>query len=422
MPKRITFIIVIIIFCAIAFSGYLHEQDIDDLAYVIALGFDVGEESNLKITFQVSIPSENGSNSDSGSSSSSSSEKGSSDTLTKSIECDSIYSGLTKINSIISKDLNLSHCKFIIFSEELATEGISEYISTLENNPELRSTCNIIISTCTAEEFLNGTNPVLENSTAKYYEIITTASKYTGYTANITLNDVYTGLSDTFGETCAILGTMVENNDSSSSSEGGSSEESSSEGTSDSDSEGSSSSSSQSEISLEGLAVFKGDKFVGELSVEETVSYLIITNNLKECTLSIPSPFSNDKMIDLHLTQHDNTKNQVSLSPFTPNITSEVFLEVTILSENSDFDYSSSDDINQLQDTISSYISDMITSYYEKTAKEYKSDISGLGKYAVYQFPTISDWNEFNWLDQYENSTFHVITNISINSSYFISS
>ena len=137
MFKKMFYVMGIIIFCAVAFSGYLHEQDINDLAYVIAIGFDVGNDDKLKLTFQISIPSGNSSGS-SGGGGSSSSEKGVSDTLNQTVECNSFNSGLNTANNIISKRLNLSHCKFIIFSEELASLGILDYIYTLENNIELK--------------------------------------------------------------------------------------------------------------------------------------------------------------------------------------------------------------------------------------------------------------------------------------------
>ena len=235
MLKKISSTIIIVVFCAIIFSGYLHEQDLDDLAYVIAIGIDVGSDDNLEVTFQISIPSENGSNNSS--SSSSSSEKEASDTLNKSVECKTINSGLDLANNVVSKRLDLSHCKFVVFSEEIASYGIYEYIYTLENDLELRSNCNIIVSTSKAKEFLETSNPVLESSTAKYYEIITTASKYTGYTSNVTLNSVFTSISDTFGEVCTILGHINEEDG------------------------------KKPEIVLSGLAVFKGDKMVGTIPV-----------------------------------------------------------------------------------------------------------------------------------------------------------
>lgn len=430
MFKKMFYVMGIIIFCAVAFSGYLHEQDINDLAYVIAIGFDVGNDDKLKLTFQISIPSGNSSGS-SGDGGSSSSEKGVSDTLNQTVECNSFNSGLNTANNIISKRLNLSHCKFIIFSEELASLGILDYIYTLENNIELRSNCNILVSTSTAEEFINSSTPILEHSTSKYYEIITTSSKYSGYTSNATLNTVYTSIVDDFSETSTMLGNVQKEegseDESSSGGESSSGEGSSSDG--ESSSGGNSSSSGQtssedgmaSDIIIGGMAVFKKDKLVGTLSKEETVPYLIVTDKLKECVVSIPSPFSEGNYIDLHIYDFSKTKNSVKLDSSGPQITTNVTLKSTILSNDFDFDSSSNEDIAKIISAASDYFKEQIMNYYEKTAREFKSDITGLGKHAVYKFPTIADWEEYNWSEKFETATFDVNVQVNIESSYFIS-
>ncbi len=431
MFKKMFYVMGIIIFCAVAFSGYLHEQDINDLAYVIAIGFDVGNDDKLKLTFQISIPSGNSSGSSGGGDGSSSSEKGVSDTLNQTVECNSFNSGLNTANNIISKRLNLSHCKFIIFSEELASLGILDYIYTLENNIELRSNCNVLVSTSTAEEFINSSTPILEHSTSKYYEIITTASRYSGYTSNATLNTVYTSIADDFSETSTMLGNVQkeEGSEDESSSGGDSSSEESGSSSGGNSSGGNSSSSGQTssengmptDIIIGGIAVFKKDKLVGTLSKEETVPYLIVTDKLKECVVSIPSPFSEGNYIDLHIYDFSKTKNNVKLDSSGPQITTDVTLKSTILSNDSDFDSSSKEDIEKIISAASDYLKNQIVSYYEKTAREFKSDITGLGKYAVYKFPTINDWKNYNWSEKFESATFDVNVQVNIESSYFIS-
>lgn len=425
MFKKMFYVMGIIIFCAVAFSGYLHEQDINDLAYVIAIGFDIGNDDKLKLTFQISIPSGNSSGSSGGGDGSSSSEKGVSDTLNQTVECNSFNSGLNTANNIISKRLNLSHCKFIIFSEELASQGISDYIYTLENNIELRSNCNILVSTSTAEEFINSSTPILEHSTSKYYEIITTASRYSGYTSNATLNTVYTSIADDFSETSTMLGNVQKDEgseDESSSGGDSSSEESgSSGGNSSSSGQTSSENGMTTDIIIGGIAVFKKDKLVGTLSKEETVPYLIVTDKLKECVVSIPSPFSEGNYIDLHIYDFSKTKNNVKLDSSGPQITTDVTLKSTILSNDFDFDSSSKEDIEKIISAASDHLKNQIMSYYEKTAREFKSDITGLGKYAVYKFPTINDWENYNWPEKFETATFDVNVEVNIESSYFIS-
>ena len=78
-------------------------------------------------------------------------------------------------------------------------------IYTLVNHIELRPDCNVIVSRASAYDFLSNSKSELESITAKYYEIIATSSRTTGYTADITISDVFNRLIDTFGEASAIL-------------------------------------------------------------------------------------------------------------------------------------------------------------------------------------------------------------------------
>ena len=76
-----------------------------------------GTENDLKVSFQIAIPSKTASSS--GSSSNSSSD--SPDTVIDSIECPSVEYAISLANGYISKKINLSHCKVIVISEDVAS-------------------------------------------------------------------------------------------------------------------------------------------------------------------------------------------------------------------------------------------------------------------------------------------------------------
>ena len=86
----------------------------------------------------------------------------------------------------------------------------------------------------------------------------------------------------------------------------------------------------------------------------------------------------------------------------------ELFLlivEINLLTE---------DKLNLIQNTVKRHIEKQIYDYLYTTSREYKSDISGFGRYAVKNFRTINDWESYNWLENYQNSTFKVNVDISI--------
>lgn len=178
-------------------SGCHSSFNIDNLAYTVAIGLDVGENNKIKVSFQLSVP---------GSESSGSGSAQSDSSIVNTIECSSIDAGINILNTYLSKEVNLSHCKVIVFSEEFAYLGVGEALYSLMNNIQIRPDCNVIISRCTAEYFLNNSKPILEKLSAKYYEIAPTSSEYTGYTDNVTLSEFFSEYTDSLSECHGILG------------------------------------------------------------------------------------------------------------------------------------------------------------------------------------------------------------------------
>ena len=135
--KSIILLFIILILPLFFLTGCSEDSSIENLAYVIAIGIDKGENNLLRLSLQFATP-ESASSGNGGSGSGSTSES----TITTA-DCSSIDSGINLINSYISKKINLSHCKVVVFSEELAADGIGDEIYTLINNIQMRPDCNV---------------------------------------------------------------------------------------------------------------------------------------------------------------------------------------------------------------------------------------------------------------------------------------
>lgn len=373
------------------------DKTIDKLAYVISIGFDKGKNDKLEIFFEISTPT--GSGSGSSSSNSGSSEKSSSSTII-SVECSSLDSGLNLLNSYLSKEVDLSHCNIVVFSSELAQEGIHDYIYTLINNVEVRPSCNILISTCSIEDFFINSSNSLESYSANYESL---NENLTGYTEIVTISDFFSKTTDSFGEPCAIL-CGLSSNDISTLDQESSSKDKKEENT----------------LKTLGLAVFKQDKLVGFLSPLETFAHLIITNELKNCTISVPSPFDEKESIDIYLTRKSDTKIKIDIINGKPIINVNCFLTAKISSVSNNHKYLDEKNIKLLESSANDYIEQLCLDYFENTAKKYGSDIGGLGKYVVSKFLTWDDWNNFDWQTAYKNSSFNVNVDTTITSSYLL--
>lgn len=329
-------------------------------------------------------------------------------TTISTVECASINSGLNTINSYVSKRINLSHCKVIIISESLASKGISEHIYTLINNMEIRPNCSIIISRCTAKDFLDNAKPSSETLTARYYESVLKSTQYTGYTEDMELMDFYSAFKSTTSQAYAVLAgvnvpaTQVKNT---------SADKINIDASYEADE-----TPIEDETSLQsmGLAVFKDDKLVGELNGLESICHLIVTNKMENCMITIPSPFEPNGIINLQLQLSKNTQNNVNVSNGSPLISCSVYLEGNIISSSNNVDYSSKENLELIEKYANAYIEGLISQYLYKTSKEFQSDIVGFGKYLRDGYLTWEDWEKYDWLSKYQNSFFDVTVKTSV--------
>ena len=404
-------IIIITIIISIAFTSSHSVQSVDDLAYAIALGIDVGDKENLKVTFQFNIPS-------------SSSESGageSAPSIIDSVEANSIDSAINLMNAYVSKEINLSHCKIIVISQELAKNGIEKEIYSLMNKVQIRPDNQVIISTCTAKEYIESVSPTLENLVAKFYEVLPRSSEYTGYTINAKLGEFFNQLVCKTCEPSATLGSMVkeEKSENDSSEEGNSSSEGSN-GSSSSGGEASKALSAKNGVGNLGVAVFKGDKLVGQLTAEETLAHLLLRNELKKCNITIPDPEEDDKEIDLYLTSNQSAQIDINIINGTPFIKTNIIANARISSINDISQEMSEERLKRIEESAANYLKELLYNYLYKTSKEYHSDIAGFGKYALKEFKTNTEFEEYNWLSHYQDAFFEVNTKVKIKSGFLL--
>lgn len=107
--------LIILVIFANGFSVAYTSREMGNLAYILALGIDVGEKSKMKVSAQFT-------KSASVSPGSGTSAEDIDNIVLVSGEADSIFSAINLLNSYIGKEINLSHCSLIIFSEEFAKQ------------------------------------------------------------------------------------------------------------------------------------------------------------------------------------------------------------------------------------------------------------------------------------------------------------
>ncbi len=399
---RNIFIFILIIVFIMAFSNSYLSLSIDNLAYILAIGIDKADENNLLVTFQFSTTTQ-------------ANEAGTAEkapAIINSVKASSISSAINLLNGYVGKQLNMSHCKIIIFSEEFALDGISEEVYTLINDTQVRPSANIVISKCPAKDYIENTSPELENLISKYYEIFTNSSQYTGFTADSTIGKFFNNLICTTYQPTAILGGLTSDN---------LSDESNSDYNKNYNIK-SNTAPIEGENGSEniGIAAFHRDKIVGELDALESIAFLTLNNNINRFLVSIPDPINSGRNLDIYLSPKNSPSVKVDTSSSSPFINVSLDFSGQIYSMSDNSEYLKPEVLDTISESCKQYLETLFLNYLYKTSKELKSDINGLGKYALKNFFNTQEFDSYNWHKNYQNAFFKVDINSIVKSGMLI--
>jgi spore germination protein KC len=406
MIKKYCMLLVLIILCS-SFTGCYDKQEVDDMAYVIAIGIDKGKTNILRLTLQIARPTAIGGES---------AEGGEEAIHIITVETPSIFSGLNMANNAVSRKLNLSHAKAIVFSKELAMEDVSSYINALKRDRETRPNIQVLVSRTSAEDYIRAVNPTLVINPAKFYELSFKTYKYTAFTADTDLHRFNSNAKSISQSAVAVLAGVNEVTDSDDINLKGSTYKNKGrdlplEGDFKA---GDISKAGETQAEIMGLAVFDGSRMVGELDGGETSLYLMITGEYNESFITLPDPMKRDKVVIIDVKKSREPVLRVQLDGDKPKIYINVKLEGDIQSIQSGIAYESLENIAILEQEYENSIKRGMERLLNRSAVELKSDIFGFGKKAKANFLTWDEWEKYEWKKKYPNSTFEVEVDFKI--------
>ncbi len=375
--KKILTLMIILNISLFVFTGCNNTTGIDNYYFIISIGLDLSDNGLIKLSVQ---NSSNSSESESGGSSDSSSQ--SSTYKIYSVEANTIDEGIAILNNYLNKKINLTHCSALIISEELAKKGVKTYINTLANNPELRHTCNIIISSTTAYELMDKVSNSGEVFSARLYDYLTNTTDYTGFTVKSTFGKFFQGLDNDYYEPTAIY-TKV----------------------------------NDSTVQTSGIAIFEKDCMIGHLDASDSIAHLITTNDLEESVITLDNPFLEGEKIDLKMSLYKDTDIDIQLINNTPFISISVYPEGAVLSSGNNFNYIDNENIKKLENNINNYIEKLLNDYLYTISKEYNTDIVGFKALYKSKFLTRDEFYKTHWDEIFQDSFFKITVNTKINSS-----
>lgn len=391
-------------------SGCYDSKEIDDFAYVSAIGLDKGVTNELKMTLQIIIPKLQGGENGQGGGSSGENQ------TTTTVETPTIYSGLNMINNYVSKELNLSHAKMLVISEELAREGTIKYVHAMMRGREFRGNMYIVVSKTSAEEYIQNNKAVLEANPSKHHEIQLKSYEYTAFTANTTLIDFY------LRQECSCVqavATLVDVSRFESSKDFNVENSTYKHKERDVPLEGDFTAGNipqtgESKTEMMGLAVFDGDKMVGELDGEDTGFFLMLIGDFKRAYYTIQDPLEKDYFVVLRVSESRDPSINTYLKGDKPFSNIRINLECDILSIQSGRNYESTKNLHILEAAAEEFFVKGINRFLNETTKQLNADVCGVGRSLKSKYLTWEEWTSVDWLKKYKDTSFKVDVDVKI--------
>ena len=386
----------LIIFLLIILSlyGCSDAAEPDTLGYVVALGIDKAEdpESKFDITIQFANPVtiSGGASQEGG--------KGGQDSIKNiTVTAPGIYSAVNVANHIVSKVFTLSHTKVVVFSEEIAREGIKDILETIGRSSDIRPNTYFTVSKTSAKEFLEAVNPETEVNPTRYYTMLF-ENDYSGFIPQNKSQDFYFFANSTEKDTILPMCSTTNKKGTYKYSDSGYQYKLEDFSAGDVPTE-------KQETQVMGMAVFEKDKMICQMGDIETELYNILTGQYKSSYVTYYFSPTPNYPITVLQQQNKRPKIKVDTTGDIPKIYLNVYLEADFYSSTPEM--AVEEHIDKFTKEASDDVKRAIEDFLVKT-KEMKADIVGFGSYAKRNFFTTKDFDEYNWKEKYPDSVIDV--------------
>ena len=374
MKKLLVLAIIIIL------GGCGYGTDVENQAFVVAVGIDKGNTFPIKATFVFANPDGSGGEE----------EKPSSPTPdTISVEAPTVFSALRKIDSIKSKTLNMSHIKIVVFSDTVAKEGIGDYLSAFASSRDFRPNTYVCVSQGDADKYLREVKPSQETFIEKYYDNIMSKVAHDKVNEAYLYYLYFNTMEDFSGSLVPLVGINPNEIDNPSYDAKAMYDDLSYEARA-----GQIVRDGENPTEVLGCAVFRNDKMIDTLGSFKTDIARIICNEYYPRDYSVAYPSKSD-FVTIRLIQ----KRSCTIDGSIKNGEARINISVPLAIEYVDAGKIENDTekSNQFCVFLENELNKIAKELIKDAQGSYKADILGLGEALKHSFADVEAWEKFGW-------------------------
>ncbi len=378
MKRQCICIVIVILISALMLTACWDSIEIEELGIVVLAGFDTAQLGSGKkgVSLEVSIIRA-GATRAAGQTPKPTDQK---NLWHASAQGETIYEAFNNLYNTSTRRLFWGHTQFIIVGSELARDGIDKYIDYFSRHLEMRRNAFILVSRTTTHEILHLDPQVELFLNDEILNMIQKAQQWNEKRIP-TINDYLVWRSVKGREPVLPILEAVPG---SPANVGKLSEPYSDD--------------AKAIVSLDGSAVFKGDRMVGSMNKDEVQGYLFVTNRMKGGNIQV-KPFNEDKYVSLRVLD-SNYKVTPSIKYGRYFVDIQVNVQLDLAEANDpDLALNKKEGLQLISEKTGERIKEKINMTIDRAQKEFKSDIFGFGSYFHRKYPgqwkqIKNTWNE----------------------------
>ena len=394
----------------LAIPGCNGSREMDQMAFVAALGLDVGQGNALEVSFAISNPmviAGGSSSSDGGGGG-----PGGKPTLVAGVEAPSVDAAINLINSSLSRRVTLEQMKAVFISERLARQGVRPVLLAMLRYPEFRDTAFVFVNRGRTADLLQKNKPYMETTPAKQFELVMSNGKRTGHFPYIQLK-AFLNAMESHG-TNAIAPLAAINPSVNQRKKGLTGQAGPAPAAEKPYLAGQVPAIGNNPFEIMGTAVFRGDQLVGFLDGESTRMLLMLRGEFEQAIFTLPDPRAPGNQVVLLVRQRQKPSVTVESSEQGFKVNEKIALEYDLESVQSGQTYECPSQSGQIDRLLADFVQQKATGVIQLAQRRYRSDILRWGLYAAHTVPTWDEWEKLNWQSQFPGASVDVTVSASM--------
>lgn len=381
--KRYAFL-AILIQVMILLSGCWDQRELGEITVVTGMAVDKGENDKYVLTVEGINATELNKQTASGFAPS----------IVYGVEGNSLSELAYKVNEGISRHLIYSHMRTLIIGEELAKEGIIDFIDYLERNREIRDDFNILVARgLRGADILRVTYQFQKSPSLKLHTQLDTMMKDWGGDPGVRMNDVIRAWTSSGREPVMAAVTILGDP------KKGLSSENMKKVTPD------------ALVILDSLAIFKEDKLAGYLSLEDSRNYLWIQDKIIKTSITVEC--AEGRFMGLRV-YNTKTKIKGEIQGGQPKIDINIRAEAYVDGTHCNNQFDKAKTFFECDRCAEKHLEKLISGTVKKVQEEYGTDIFGFGE--VVQRQDYKDYKQIedSWDEKFTEADVKVDTTVII--------